>query len=661
MAAAAARSGPVPPSDTLLCPSPLCAASQPPGFQALLLETPWQDGVLLQCPRCRINLVRCPCCAGICCASQVHQILPVGADVAAASAAAVAAASTAAASVMPVASASPSAASYSFSLCRSCQFPVVLPPRSWEQPSLPALLSSALTGASAFDVLRWPLSRVLALQLQLDAEAAVAARTQRYLKKLEEFRAVSAARAQQPPSGSQQQHSHSPPRRLPGGAQGEESKGSEDNSPPLSGASMSSAAYATRVEQLLLHFRDELLQCTDAHDALQDPTRAESVTAQPFPIHPPFTSTHARLLRCIASEMGISAAVPAAVPPSLDALIERFLRERTSILDEKCAVAAAWRTVQTMADLQAQRSGGQAVAVTSAAGQVADCAELAGLSLRVLLNIFHCRFQREQLLLELRLEELQQLRHELRELLLRLFDALVLQVSSRDHGNDFVGTTGDHPLAGMCAPPADATPAEHTRWQRAMDQVRALEYAAECPSSYRAGDGRAQGQQVLQRTISGSLAGLGRDELVQLAQLVQHLFFDVAQALALPTRMDAPLLPSAPLRALQQQQLQQQAQQHQESRVDSTGVPLGGAAASSSKLVGDAFACSAESKEEHVSMSPPAPASATPAAGQVTPRSVARAASTRHARSFQAPPPSAQSGSGGKFRPQHRHHPYHAR
>jgi hypothetical protein len=508
---------------------------------------------------------------------------------------------------------------------------------------------------------------VLSLQLQIDAEAAVAARTQQYLRKLEEFRAVSAARAQQPPSGSQQQqqlhHAHSPLRlqRHAGGAQGEESKCSEDNSPPLSGTSASSAAQAGLVEQQLLHSRDALLQCTEANDAFHDPARAIALRAQPFPIHAPFTPSHAYMLRLLVSTSASlsSSSLPAVLPSSLLDRIDVFLHERSSLLEEKRTVSSAWRVVQTFVGLQAQRKLVPATQADGIATSTAGGSELAGLSVHVLINLFHCRFQRQQLLLELRLEDFQRLRDELREVLLLFFDALLLT----DPATDSAACPSDA-LAGLTAPPAGASAAELACWSEALMHTRAIAHATALPAAYRNVDVRTYTSMVTRRR--SALFSMPRDQLVQCAQLVQLLFFDVAQTIALTTELDSPVEASATMHALlMQQQKRHHASAAQPAAAASSAAAGSHAAASSKPMVAaayDGFVCSLpESKDDPVSLSPPVPASSgTPAPAQVTPRS--------HPRSYQPQQQpqtpqahSAGSGSGGKFRPQHRHHPYHAR
>jgi hypothetical protein len=433
------------------------------------------------------------------------------------------------------------------------------------------MLPPPLGPTSAADVVSWPLSRVLSFQLQIDAEAAVAARTQQYLRKLEEFRAVSAARAQQPPSGSQQHqqlhHAHSPLRlqRHAGGAQGEESKCSEDNSPPLSGTSASSAAQAALVEQQLLHSRDALLQCTEANDAFHDPARAAALRVQPSPIHAPFTPSHAHMLRLlVSSSSSSSSSLPAIFPYSLLYRIDVFLRERSSLLEEKRTVSSAWRVVQTFVDLQAQRKLVPATQADGTAISGAGGSELAGLSVHVLINLFHCRFQRQQLLFELRLEEFQRLRDELREVLLLFFDALLLT----DDAPDSAACRSDA-LAGLTAPPAGASAAELACWREALMHTRALAHATALPASYRNADVRTYASMVTRRR--SALFSLPRDQLMQCAQLVQLLFFDLVQTITLTTELDSPVEASATMHAL----LMKQQQRHQAS----TAQPMAAAAA----------------------------------------------------------------------------------
>lgn len=242
----------------------------------------------------------------------------------------------------------------------------------------------------------WPLPRVLALQVRIDADGAIAARTAAYLAKLDEFRTLSRAL---PSSGSQQQqhqqqqksrdHRRGSDGAYSGGAQLEESKQSQESSPPSSSSvnSVSSAVHASRVEQQLLHSRDELLQCVEARDklaALASPSVAADDPLEPL-THREFTATHLRLLRVLSAPA--KADLPPLIPSGVLELVSRFLEERASILAEKRSLDAAWHLVQTALDMQAER----ALQLTSLDDAAVAAAAAAALSTTTAKELGDCR------------------------------------------------------------------------------------------------------------------------------------------------------------------------------------------------------------------------------------------------------------------------------
>ena len=248
--------------------------------QALSVATPPRRAIS---PHRRAHLLACQCCGRMTRATHTHQLQPLPLAATAALAAEEIAAAAASASAAVVAAASlPAAAAegaapqplvYSFARCSHRRYPNLLLPGRLGCPDF-ALLDGCGSSAAPHPLV-WPLPRVLALQVRIDADGAIAAHTAAYLAKLDEFRSLSCAL---PSSGSQQQqyqqqsrdHRRGSDGAYSGGAQLEESKQSQESSPPSSSSvnSVSSAVHASRVEQQLLHSRDELLQCVEARDKL---------------------------------------------------------------------------------------------------------------------------------------------------------------------------------------------------------------------------------------------------------------------------------------------------------------------------------------------------------------------------------------------------------
>lgn len=309
------------------------------------------------------------------------------------------------------AAAAPQSLVYSFARCSHCRYPNLLFPGRPCSSDL-ALLDGS-TSSAARHPLVWPLSRVLALQVRIDSDGAIAARTAAYLAKLDEFRTLSRAL---PSSGSQQQQQHPQSRDQRrgsggafsgGGAQLEESKQSQESSPSSSSSatSVSSAVHASRVEQQLLHSRDELLQCMEARDklaALAFPSAAADDPLEPL-THQEFSATHLRLLRVLSAPT--QADLPPLIPAGVLGLAARFLEERSSILAERRSLDSAWHLVQTALDMQAERTlqlisldDAAPAAAPAAAGapSAATATELGTVAIDVLLNVFHCRFQKQE-------------------------------------------------------------------------------------------------------------------------------------------------------------------------------------------------------------------------------------------------------------------------
>ena len=625
-------------------------------------------------PRCRTHLCCCPCCGRITQPTHTHQIHREAAATEAAQASSHAAAAAASSQNATAAASSHNATAaaaasdlirFSLSRCARCAFPSLLPAASASDRTLPALLPSASSP------LLWPLPRVLALQVALDADAAVAARTASYLAKLDEFRALSRSL---PSSGSQQQQQQALHYQRSGGAQGhEESKSQEEASPPSSAASAShsAAAIASRVEQQLLHSRDQLLQCIEAKErwAATSGSSDAPVDAPGELTHPEFTATHLRILQLLCGSTSAAATAasaassaddsPSLLPASLIDSISLFLSERRSILQEKQQVESAWRIVQSVLHVQADRaavaqshasSASATAAASASAASIAASSDLSALSVSVLLNVLHCRFQRAEYLLQLRVEAFQPLLTAVSELLLRVYDAMAASAQSRDD-------------PAVPPPPASNAPvAVRAAWKSIVAHSAAIAHAAATPASYRSVD-LAAVTIVELRSVCPSLLALAPSDLVACAELLQRLYCDVHSTIAMqPHNLEArraALFPVASSAAAA-------------PATSSRSPVLGSSYSPHHDPHASAVAASAASDgyEDDVSMSPPL--AATPSAAQITPRphrqnhhSARKAArmqqqqqqpQQRHAAA--ASTFSAIKFPNALYRAQHRQHPY---
>lgn len=596
-------------------------------------------------PRCRTHLCCCQCCGRITQPTHTHLIHRTRAA---------ATEGAAAASSNDATAASADPIRFSFSRCTHCAFPSLLPASSSSDRSLPPLLLP-----SASSPLLWPLPRVLAVQVILDCDAAVQARTTSYLAKLDEFRALSRSL---PSSGSQQQQQQALHYQRAGGAQGEESKSQEESSPPSSAnsATQSAAAIASRVEQQLLHSRDQLLQCIEAKErwAAVSGTSDAPLDAPGELAHPEFTATHLRLLQLLCGSTAAPAAAASTaddssllLPSALVDSISQFLSERRSILEEKQAVETSWRIVQSVLAVQADRASSAAAHAASAASAHAAAAstvasaastDLSALSVSVLLNVLHCRFQRAEYLLQLRVEPFHRLLASVADLLLRVYDAMAAAMA---------------PAAPVVPPPAPSAPAAvHAAWKSIVDHSAAIAHAAATPLSWRSVD-LAAVTVVEQRSVCPGMQHLAPSDLIACAESLQLLYCDVHATIALhPHNLEArkaALFPVASAAA---------------APAASSRSPV---LSSQHQLDSHAAAAAAadDGDEEDVSMSPPV--AATPSAAQITPRPQKTATSARKARMQQHHPhqqqryaaSTATSSGAIKFpnalyRAQHRPHPY---
>ena len=625
----------------------------------------------------------------------------------AASSSAAAAASSSSAAVAAVAcSPTPPLVSYSFARCAHCCYPTVLPPVHSCDVSLRRLLELHTSP------LVWPLSRVLSLQLHLNAESAVNVRTAAYLTKLEEFRTISRTL---PSSGSQQQQQqalhyqqhnqqqqHLQQQRRSGGggsggAQSEDGKSQhEECSPPSSSvSSTSSAAPASRVEQQLLHSRDQLLQCMEMRDRIEATaaaaaaaggcgatTAAEDDPLTPVMRHPEFTPTHFRIMQMLLlDEPTHSAAAPLTASSSAAALsatpllsstllslVARFLADRSSLLAERAQVEAAWRVLQTVRDVQAQQQQQQQQQPQQQPAP--GVPGLGSLTVDVLLNLFECRFQKQRLILELRTEPFQSLLlSKVAELMLRLYDALVLVLVAKEPPP--LPQRLAHLATTLPPPPALTAPsAVHAAWRHTVQQARAVEHAQNTPASFRNMDLRAL-TQPQQRAVDPSLQRLSAADLRMCAECCRLLYCDVRTTIAMQPHVAVDAPQARPLRS------------------PAHPAAVAGDAPAVVAIVAAAAASAAAAAAPTTSSSPHSdpllhddddsasiltPPAATPAAAQVTPRPKAAHAKKsnkhgqQHAHQHQQQQqrhqqPQTSSGSGGKFPNavfrRERAHPYH--